>query len=312
MDKCYKPSGRFSISSILYFLFITTTVFPVLGLVYAYAIWYIPFIYINFLIAGGFGFLVGFSLNMFVIGKGKVRSPLLAIVFGILGGFVAMYFHYAVWLDLVLNAGESYGSSRMGITVSNIKLLQVFYLAGEPAILFQLIKEVNSIGTWGLFGSNAVSGIALSIIWIIEFLIITVLSVFISIGKASDPFCEVDNDWFKESELPPFNYITSDELIINLDKGAEDSFTDLALSANLNESHSVFTLFTSNHGDNFLSIENKFAKLDDDGKLDFDTSYILNNIRLSKTLKESLLQKSVSKVMKPDELLVDNVDEKEE
>ena len=268
MDKYYKPSGRFSISSIFYFVLLCTIVFPVLGLIYSYAIWYIPFIYINVIITAGFGFLVGFLINLFVIGKGKVRTPLLAIIFGVFGGLIALYFHYAVWIDLVLNVGESYGTSSIGITVSNIEFLQVFTLAMEPAVLLELISEVNAIGTWGLFGSDTISGVFLSIIWLIEILIVVVISTVLSRSKVSDPFCEIDNEWFTETILPPFDYIDyQEQLIIDLENDKGDSFSRASLSSNSNNNHSVFFFFSSKNGTNYLSIENKLAKLDDDGNL---------------------------------------------
>jgi len=167
----YKPSGKFAISSLLYFFILSIIAFPILGLIYAYCIWYIPFFYINFLIAAGFGFIVGLLVNTIVIGKGKVRNTPLALLFGLLSGFIALYFHWAVWVDLVINAGESYGNSRIGVTVSNIKILQVFELALQPNVLFEIIGEIHKTGTWGIKGST-VSGTPLTIIWIIEILIV--------------------------------------------------------------------------------------------------------------------------------------------
>lgn len=91
MATYYKPSGNFSPISIGYLAALALTAFPILGLIYAYAIWYIPFIYINFIIAAGFGFGIGLLINTFVIGKGKVRNVMLSILFGLLGGFISLY-----------------------------------------------------------------------------------------------------------------------------------------------------------------------------------------------------------------------------
>ena len=91
MTQFYKPSGKFSPSFILFFLLVSLIAFPLLGLIYAYCIWYIPFIYINFFITLGFGFLVALCVNKVVIRKGKVRNPILALFIGFFAGNVALF-----------------------------------------------------------------------------------------------------------------------------------------------------------------------------------------------------------------------------
>ena len=48
--------------------------------------------------------MVGFIISEFVIKKGKVRNPLLGVFIGVAGGLLALYFHWAIWIDLVINA----------------------------------------------------------------------------------------------------------------------------------------------------------------------------------------------------------------
>ena len=291
MSTYYKPSGKFSPVSIVYFILLSIIAFPILGLIYAYCIWYIPFIYLNFIIAGATGFAIGFLINRFVIGKGKVRNVSLALIFGLLGGLITLYFHWAVWVDLVINAGESYGSSRIGITVSNIKIFQVFSLASQPDVLFELIKEINISGTWGI-KSSTVNGPFLSIIWIIELLIIVRVSVLIAFPKAQNPFCEIENNWFKENILAPFISIKEIESIKKmLETSNNDAFNNLFLSPSPgNSNHSIFTLYTSkNANNNYLSITNKKFKLDNKGNPDFDSNEIVSNIHLNSTQKATLL-----------------------
>ena len=160
MVKYYEASGKFDVQAILYFLLISIIALPILGLAYAYCIWYIPFIYINFIIAGVLGFVIAWLVRKFVVKLGKVRNAKLTLIFGFLAGLICMYFHWAVWVDLVINVGESYGNSRIGVTVSNIEILQVFNLAADPGILFDLIGEINKYGTWGI-RSATVSGVFL-------------------------------------------------------------------------------------------------------------------------------------------------------
>lgn len=294
MNNYYKPSGRFSPVSLIYFLLLSLSALPVLGLIYTYCIWYIPFIYINFFIAAGFGFVVGLIINIVVIGKGKVRNVTLSLILGLLGGFIALYFHWAVWVDLVINAGESYGNSQVGVTVSNIKILQVFFLAADPGTLFGMIKEINEFGTWGIRGAT-VSGTFLSVIWIIELIIIVGIATIITFPRSKKPFCEMGNNWFDETVLPAFNFIEDKaKMIAELEKANNNFLDNLVGVTNLEQDHSVFTLYTSRHNENYLSIENKKAKEDDKGKLSFDTDEFLEYISINTSLKAILLGKSAS------------------
>ena len=106
MSTYYKPSGQFSPLSILYFILTCIIIIPLLATIYSYCIWYIPFPYINFFITAGFGFAVGLAISYFAIKHGKVRNGKVALLLGLLGGIIALYFHWVVWLDLVINAGE--------------------------------------------------------------------------------------------------------------------------------------------------------------------------------------------------------------
>lgn len=292
MEKYYKPSGKFSLIFILYFLLVSVTAFPLLGLLYAYCIWYIPFVYINFFITLGFGFLVGFVIALFVIKKGKVRNPFLGLVIGLTAAFFALYLHWAIWIDLVINAGESYGSDKIGITVSNIEFLQVFSLLFRPDLVVEYISQVNEYGTWGIRGATA-SGAFLWVVWSIEFSIVIAISGFLSYLEAKKPFSESTNSWYDEITLPAFSYIESQQqMIADILAGNHASFDLLSKSIDSeSDSHSVFTLYTSKSGKNYLSVDNKTSKVDDKGNIKFDSDEIVEYIVINSELSKLLLSK---------------------
>lgn len=292
MENYYKPSGKFSSIFILYFLLVSAVAFPILGLIYAYCIWYIPFVYINFFITIGFGFLVGFVISQFVIKKGKVRNPLLGFIIGLLGGLLALYFHWAIWIDLVINAGESYGSSKIGITVSNIDFLQVFSLIFRPDLVFEYIGQVNEYGTWGI-RSATVTGTFLWIIWLIEFIIVIAISGFLPYLEAKKPFSETTNLWYEEIVLPAFSYIENKQQVIaSITQSNHASFDSLTKEVNKEEdSHSIFTLYKSKSGKSYLSIDNKTSKTDNKGNITFDNDQIVEYIAINSELSKLLLNK---------------------
>ncbi|TCN55333.1 hypothetical protein D0809_17600 [Flavobacterium circumlabens] len=292
MEKYYKPSGKFSLIFILYLLLVSVTAFPVLGLLYAYCIWYIPFVYVNFFITLGFGFLIGFVVALIVIKKGKVRNPVLGFVIGLTAAFFALYLHWAIWIDLVINAGESYGSDRIGITVSNIEFLQVFSLIFRPDLVLEYISQVNEYGTWGIRGATA-SGAFLWVVWSIEFIIVIAISGFLSYLEAKKPFSESTNSWYEEMVLPAFSYIDNQQQMIADILGSNHAGFDL-LSKSIDsktDNHSIFTLYKSKSGKNYLSIDNKTSKIDDKGNITFDSDQIVEYITINSQLSKLLLDK---------------------
>jgi hypothetical protein len=292
MIEYYKPSGKFSPVFILYFVLVSVLIFPILGLGYAYLLWYIPIIYINFFVTLGYAFLVGLTLNVLVIKKGKVRNPILASVIGVLGGVVALYFHWASWLDLVINAGETYGDSHIGITVSNVKLFQIYELAIQPNFVLDLINEVNITGTWGIRGAT-VSGLFLWVIWIIEALGIVVIASFLTYGQSIKPFCEFSDNWYEEIVHPAFNFVFEKDKLVqdikNIDKNCFESF--VKEEDFKNQSHSIFTVYRSKTGKNYISIENKTAKTNSKGAIEFRNDEFIKLMAIDSQLSKLLQNK---------------------
>ena len=286
----YKPSGKFSITAFLLLLATCITVLPLLGLAYAYAIWYMPFIYVSFLLTVAFGLAIGYVLDRIVIRFGKVRNNKIGIILGGFGSLAALYFSWAVWVDLVVNAGESYGSSRLGITVSNVKALQVIYLALNPRRLAELIRAINTVGTWSIFRIQ-VSGIFLMIIWLVEALVVIIIPILRINATAKKPFYEESNSWFKEKELTAFNFIEEkDKIIAALENKNYNSLHGLTKATNFEENHSVFTIYFSGNNDYYLTGKNRLAKIDDKGKISFDDDEFIEYISVNPDFGQRLLK----------------------
>lgn len=291
MPKYYKPSGKFSPLSFIFLVLMCLTAIPVLSLVYSYAIWYIPFIYLNFLIAAGFGFGIAMGVNRLVIGAGKVRNGALAALLALFCAAFALYVHWAIWLDLVINSGESYGSSSIGITVSNISFLEALGLALQPQAIIELIGLVNESGTWG-FKGTAVSGLFLSLIWAVEALIITAIPVFLVYGRAKKPFCETSGNWAKEKVLPPLEFISNEAALKSALEQGDFSFLTIIKRAQdpAKEKHSLFTLYYSDAKAFYLSVENKSPEVNDKGEVSFNSSEFVEYLIIDARTGEMLMQ----------------------
>lgn len=298
MGQHYKTSGKFSPLAFAAFIGLCITAFPLLGLIYAYAIWYIPLIYINFLIAAGFGFAVGFLVKKFVIRLGKVRNATLGFALGLLGSIVAMYFHWAVWVDLVLNISDTLGAGGYGVAVSNANALEVFNLALDPVPLFSLIGEIKELGTWGLAGDTPVSGVFLLIVWILEFGIIAFVSITNPSSAARLPFSEAYNEWYEAVDLPEFDFIT-DPIRVTEALTREDGTELLPLLQrpfSSNESHSVFTVYSCKDDVPLLEIVNKIAKTNKKGEIEFDDQELAPYTYISEALKSQLMEFPLERV----------------
>jgi hypothetical protein len=263
---------------------------PILGTIYAYATWYIPIIYVNFLITFGFGVSISFAVSLLVIRLGKVRNYGLSALFAIIASLVAYYSQWVVWVDLVLNAGEVYGNKQIGISVSNVQFEQLLYLATHPSDLIDLIMLINEEGTWGI-KSMTVSGIFLSIIWLIEFGAIMFFG-FMAAGRSKVPFSEVTEEWFKEEELPAFTYIDNPNSFKQAaEQGNWEALAETLQLADRQASHSLFTAYVSGN-DYYLSVYNVKAKTNSKGKVEFDTDEFMKYLHINKTIYDMLKAKA--------------------
>jgi hypothetical protein len=288
MNSYYTPSGKYSPTSFILLLVLCFTAFPLLGGLYTYAIWFIPFIYVNFLITAAFAFSIGILMHKIVFRFGKVRNIRLGIVLAFLGGFAALYVHWVVWADLILNSTEVIGTSRIGIVKTSTNLDNLLTIATQPKLLFQLMMEVSEYGTWGLFGMT-ISGAMLWIIWVLEALTILTGSVMIGIWQTKQPFCERSNTWFKDRALPPTSFIISKEDLVNeLELGKDHILSSLHLHDVVfdNASYSQFTVYSSDQNEHYLSAQNMKKRVGSKGEVEYEEDPIIELISISsKTLK---------------------------
>lgn len=291
MSKYYEPSGKFSPMAFAYLVLTSVVVLPILSAIYAYLIWYIPIIYLNLLVVVGFGFAVAIATRLLIVRLGKVRNYGLAVIFSIIASLVAYYLQWVVWADLAANAGEVYGNSRIGISVSNVRIEELLYLLANPQDLFALIGEINQYGTWAI-KSNTVSGGFLTAVWVIEFLIIIVIGFLGSVSSAKEPFSEINNEWFKEETLLAYSFIEdADTFKRNAEQNQWEALESLSVIGERvkQESHSVFTLYHSGT-EYYLSVTNAKATLKKD-KVEFDKEDFIEYLRISREIYNTLKAK---------------------
>lgn len=271
----YQPSGKFSPLSIILLLLMAITIFPLLALAYTYASWYIPFVYINFILTIAFGFAVGYMVNTFVIKQGKVRNVWLGALLAAIGGLIAMYFNYVIWLNLLFHLE----ADPMGPEPDSL-ITQILNFAVNPVAVFSLMKEINAIGTWGIKSSSAVSGTFLTIIWLIEAAVVIGLPAFMSISRTSLPFCESSNSWAEEIAIGGFNSIENkDEFIANLEIGDLSQLTGLGKTEE-EESSSLHFFKMEESATCYVSVNNHQIDYDEDGKPDLKLDNVIEYVKI--------------------------------
>ncbi len=290
MSDYYSASGKYSPLSFILWIVLALTALPLLAAIYAYAIWYIPIPYLNFFITGIFGFLIGLVISQVVLKIGKVRNTKLAIAFVVFGALTALYIHWAVWIDLAMNISGTMGNEDIGIATSTIKFNEVINLILQPSVLFEIMGDLNEVGVWG-FQGGTVSGGFLTAIWIIEILVVLFVSFAYGIGQASKPFCEEENEWFKENELSPVSvFRDAPNLLDALSSGNMEVLDGmLAPAPNISsDHHAKLTLFDAKTGENFVSIVNEIAKTTDKGEIKFDSVEVASYLKISQEVADRL------------------------
>lgn len=290
--KPYEESGKFSIISPVVLLLFGVIGSVILGFIYSYAIHYIPFIYLNVVIALGFGGLMGIVTGY----AGKithVRNKKLLAVMGLINGCIALYFSWIVWLRIIFEG----------------------YWFVSPSEFWEAIQLVNEYGTWGLGRSSdtAISGVFLTIIWVIEGGIVVLLSAIAS--TISGVYCEdcgkwIDDETTKTFEVDAFSPQNSDDLESESQQNAMDISTrveaikeavecgDFSLLNKLSKATDASpanTFLVVKYAKckecnrvAYLSLEKKEITLDKKGKKDTNKTTLLDNLMISSDMYTEL------------------------
>src|SRR6185312_13520042 len=113
----------------------------------------------------------------------KVRSvPVVLAAVGVIA-LVAYYFHWLVWLYVILNRREHHASFLAILT--------------NPAGVVRVISIIYEKGTWGMTSnSDPTSGLFLGLVWLVEAAGIFGIAFTVARRVQTDtPFCESCDAW---------------------------------------------------------------------------------------------------------------------
>jgi len=239
----YKPSGKFSPLFFLYVLLIVLAAIPLISVAYIYLSYYTPIVYLKIFATIGCGIAIGFLMG-FATRLGKVRNPMLVLISTIAVMCIAKYVQWTVYIPLIFS--DSY--RIMSITFGE-RFLTSFYLLTEPGMVFEMAGVINTIGAWSIGrGGQAVSGVSLLAIWIMEFITMTWAACIASGERPRFPFCERSNAWYgkkpdKVEAGIPENFASMKTDIENGSYNQLIQLARLAKGENRNDTDSLSLLF---------------------------------------------------------------------
>jgi hypothetical protein len=171
----YKHSGDITMGGLLNGMATGVVVALVLSIPFAYINVYIPFVYLTILATVGYAGVTGW-LSAKVARAGDLQSVGMYILIGLVSGIAAEYFNWVAWIFAV---------SRQQALIFN------------PVGLVAAARQILPEGTWGLRGNEAVSGIPLLCIWIIEAGMIIGIATYITYrGLVQFICCPECKKWF--------------------------------------------------------------------------------------------------------------------
>ncbi|MDB5270646.1 MAG: hypothetical protein JWP58_3686 [Hymenobacter sp.] len=288
MSLYYQPSNKMPLGGVLLFLLGGVLAAAVLALVYIYAIWYIPFVYINFFICLGFGVVLG-GILMLLARAGKLRSPRGVAGLAVVVGLAAIYLEWSVYLTLLFNS-ETTGTGREADTSTSFSAGLFLDVLTHPAAMWAAIGKINATGTWTLKGATP-SGAFLWVVWAVELVIILGGAYLLARSQADEPFSELANEWADEETLAhPLAYAhdaaqtrTALEtgqfrtLLPHAAPAGPDPFARLKL-------HRV----ANDPGCQYLTLENVTPKVDDKGKASESTATVVQHLAISPAAYDEL------------------------
>ncbi|MGI4884569.1 MAG: hypothetical protein ACRYFR_06380 [Janthinobacterium lividum] len=300
MSLYYQPSNKMPLGGAVLFLLGGAAAAAVLALVYVYAIWYIPFIYVNFVLCLGFGLLLGAGLAG-LARAGKLRSPRGVGGLAAAVGLVAVYLEWGAYLTLFFGteapapgapstAAHLFSTSGLHVASTSFSPGLFATILSHPAGMWNAMRQINETGTWSLRGATP-SGLLLWAIWLVEALVIVGGAYLLAATQAHEPFSEATNAWAAEETLAhPVGYIQhAADARQALETGQFHVLTPHVAASELDQFARV-KLHCAPNDDacHFLTLENITKERDNKGKVTQKTATVVQRLAISSAAYQAL------------------------
>ncbi len=263
----YRHSGKVPLPGLMLIGVMGLVATPILGLIYGYLIFYIPFIYLNMMLVIGYVFAISFVLNKAIM-WGKIRNTLIVglAAFGI--GIFAEYIGWVAWIAAF---------------AKDPTYLLEFFLPWEVATI---IIEIGKQGVWS-FSDITPTGGLLYFIWLIEALVVVGGITFNTLKEFSEtPFCEDSETWVvKKKTLAAFAPVTDlKRFKASISQGNFSAFNELKL-LHSGSAYILFELYECETCKNFFMLNIVDVKVSQDrrGRRVQSTKTIVKNLMITQS-----------------------------
>lgn len=284
MFEFYQPSGRFSPMAFV-LLFAAVAVAIVAAFVYQLGLQWIPFIYINFLLTVGMGFLLG-KLAAIIVKTGHVRNLALAlfcfaclVVVALLAKYGFQYLadryqvaklhptDFGVEVDRQLTEDELNDFRKM--------ILDDFSFSDH------IQARVEQGWRLGRGGGAPLSGIFVYLVWLVELGVVIYFGGIIILEAAKQPYHEKLARWADASEVEMRLPVTNAEMVTKI-KAAKSVQELLELPIPDTDQSERFAVYQVNsvpgfeNEDAFLSVELHVYSTNAKGELEVKKEPLVN------------------------------------
>ncbi len=185
----YEPSDGVHTVRLFIALLLAFIATVLLGYVYNLIIYFMPLIYVNFLVVIGYGIGLGF-LTRILIRFSHCRSRKSQIILSVAVAVMAFYVAWAAYFITMVNEGiPGFGMYLRSLTWTLL-----------PQDLFPFIGELNRVGSWQV-GGVPFNGILLTLVWLFELAILIALPILQVYRMSPSPYSENQQVWYPKYSL---------------------------------------------------------------------------------------------------------------
>jgi hypothetical protein len=242
-----------------------------LAVVYAFSFQYIPFIYLNFLLAialgGGIGLTVGLTAR-----EGKLRNVSVVAAIAIIAALLGLYVQ---WGATVYAACPP---DRLPELWSKAGLLPLL-----PQNIYLLMQDLFAEGSWSLTSGSPVRGWPLFALWVFEAITILASAFHFATSQiANQPFCEKCQEWIAGKSPHLYTGAGHERVWSDVQHGA---FESLALTPRATGQEPTYMRLTLNvcegcHENNYLTITACRNTIDPKGNHKLEVTNLVTNLIL--------------------------------
>ncbi|MDR1884720.1 MAG: hypothetical protein LBQ56_00495, partial [Synergistaceae bacterium] len=196
---CYHPSGTAPFTGLIATTLAGIAAGAVIAAVYAFAVHHDPLIYLNVLMAYGFGHSLAWVVSSGVR-HFHIRSVPAALSMGVVIFAVSYAVHWFVYISTVLVDWET----DSPFDIVTIAMLTADFVR-DPERAWGVIRALNERGVWSISGSSSqleMSGIMLAAVWVAEAVTICWLTVGKPMQEARKPYSERLGRWMTPRAMP--------------------------------------------------------------------------------------------------------------